>query len=80
MLKFTALDFGQPLEDKTKSALPDAWHNHILLLFRDRDIPEDALLHSADWIGTLGIRHRRYEIKPKIFRLNSPQSVANLPM
>jgi taurine dioxygenase len=69
------VDLGRPLDDETKAALLDAWHKHILLLFRDQDIPEDALLHSADWIGTLGARarpeDRRQEADPYIMLVSN---------
>ena len=69
------VDLGQPLDSVTKAALLDAWHKHILLLFRDQVIPGDALLHSADWIGTLGSRarpeNRRQEADPYIMLVSN---------
>jgi len=52
------VDLSRPLDSTTKNALLDAWHEHIILLFRDQEFPGDALLHAADWIGALGTRAR----------------------
>jgi taurine dioxygenase len=69
------VDLGKPLDRNTKKALLDAWHQHIVLLFRDQDIPGEALLHSADWIGTLGARarpeDRRQEADPYIMLVSN---------
>lgn len=69
------VDLGKPLDDRTKAALLAAWHEHILLLFRDQNIPGDALLHAADWIGTLGARarpeDRRQEADPYIMLVSN---------
>ena len=32
------VDLSQPLDDATVAAIKDAWHEHIVLLFRDQDL------------------------------------------
>ena len=69
------VSLGQALDDKTQSTLLDAWHEHILLLFRRQEISADALVHSADWIGPLGARarpeDRRQEAGPYIMLVSN---------
>ena len=33
------VDLGKPLDEKTRNALLNAWHDYLLLLFREQDIP-----------------------------------------
>ena len=35
------VDLSKPLDDTTVAAIKDAWHEHIVLLFRDQDIDAD---------------------------------------
>jgi taurine dioxygenase len=69
------VNLGEPLESRVQSTLLDAWHEHILLLFRDQQISDDALLHSADWLGKLGPRarpdDRRQEADPYIMLVSN---------
>ena len=48
------VDLSQPLDPETAQALLAAWHRHVLLLFRDAALSDDALKRSADWIGAPG--------------------------
>ena len=52
------LDLKQPLKASTIAEVEDAWHEHIVLVFRDQDLDEDAQLRFARQFGTLGERAR----------------------
>ena len=55
------LDLGEPLDALAIAAIEDAWHEHIVLVFRDQDLDEDAQLRFAGRFGTLGERARPVE-------------------
>ena len=55
------LDLGEPLKASTIVEVEDAWHEHIVLVFRDQDLDEDAQLRFAKQFGTLGERARPAE-------------------
>lgn len=48
------IDLSEPQSSATAKALRDAWHRHILLLFRDQDLDDAALKQSAAWLGDAG--------------------------
>ena len=52
------LDLREPLDAATVAAIEDAWHEHIVLVFRDQDLDEDAQLRFAAQFGELGERAR----------------------
>ncbi len=52
------LDLREPLDAATVAAIEDAWHEHIVLVFRDQDLDEDAQLRFAAQFGALGERAR----------------------
>ncbi len=52
------LDLREPLDAATVAAIEDAWHEHIVLAFRDQDLDEDAQLRFAAQFGALGERAR----------------------
>ncbi len=45
------VDLSQPVEAATAGALRDAWTRHVVLLFRDQLLSDQALKRSADWLG-----------------------------
>lgn len=48
------VDLSAPLDTVTADGLRDAWHRHVLLLFRDQDLDDAALKRSAAWLGAAG--------------------------
>ena len=52
------LNLREPLDAATVAAIEDAWHEHIVLVFRDQDLDEDAQLRFAAQFGALGERAR----------------------
>lgn len=59
------LDARAPLDAKTRAMLTDAWHEHIVLLFRDQSLSEDEQLRFAAQFGTVGERARPAERRPE---------------
>jgi taurine dioxygenase len=48
------VDLSAPTDPATAEKLRDAWHRHILLLFRDQELDDFALKQSAAWLGAAG--------------------------
>jgi taurine dioxygenase len=48
------VDLSEPQDSATAAALRDAWHRHVMLLFRDQDLDDAALKKSAAWLGAAG--------------------------
>jgi taurine dioxygenase len=48
------VDLAVPLDEPTAAALRDAWHCHVLLLFRDQELDDAGLRESAAWLGEAG--------------------------
>lgn len=59
------LDLSRPLDEATRSALLDAWHAHIVLLFRDQDISTEDQLRFAGYFGPVGERTRDAAKRPE---------------
>ena len=39
------------IPETVASALKDAWHEHLVLLFRDQELDDDSLLAAANLFG-----------------------------
>ena len=59
------VDLSKPLDADTVAALKDAWHEHIVLLFRDQDIDTDQQIAFAENFGDVGVRSRPAERRPE---------------
>lgn len=55
------IDLSEELDDATAQAIEDAWQKHIVLLFRDQDLDEDAQIAFANKFGEVGSRSRPVE-------------------
>ena len=47
------VDLSRPVAPEISSTLQAAWHEHILLLFRDQDLTDDHLKASTGWLGAM---------------------------
>lgn len=52
------LDLARPLEPRTAEKITAAFHEHVVLLFRDQDLTDDDQLRFAGYFGKLGARRR----------------------
>jgi taurine dioxygenase len=59
------IDLSKPLDDATVAAITDAWHEHIVLLFRDQDIDTDQQIAFAEHFGHVGVRSRPADRRPE---------------
>ena len=59
------VDLSQPLDDATAAAIEAAWHEHIVLLFRDQDIDENDQTAFAARFGNVGTRARPPNRRPE---------------
>ena len=47
------VDLSRPVAPAIAAALQDAWHEHVLLLFRDQDLTDTDLKASTAWLGAM---------------------------
>ena len=59
------LDLREPMDEATRAEVIDAWHEHIVLLFRGQDLDQDAQLRFATQFGSVGERSRPPERRPE---------------
>ena len=52
------IDLREKLDPETRQAIEDAWHEHIILLFRDQDLDETSQIAFASEFGDVGTRSR----------------------
>jgi taurine dioxygenase len=48
------VDLAKPQDNATAEALREAWHRHVMLLFRGQSLDDVALKQSAAWLGASG--------------------------
>ena len=63
--EISGVDLSKPLHDKTISDINNAWHEYIVLLFRDQDIDADQQINFAKQFGDVGVRSRPVERRPE---------------
>jgi taurine dioxygenase len=54
--EITGVDLTQELSAPTVAAIRQAWHDHIVLVFRGQEITEEQQLRFASYFGSLGRR------------------------
>lgn len=59
------LDLRAPLAAETVAAILDAFHRHVVLVFRGQDLDEPAQKRFAEHFGALGVRKRKPEDRPE---------------
>lgn len=73
--EITGVDLRNALDEPTRKALLDAFHEYCILLLRDQRLTEPQLVAGADWLGTLGERsrpsERRQEDNPYIMKVSN---------
>lgn len=52
------LDLRRDLDEDTYSALLDAWHEHLVLVFRDQELSDEDQVRFTDQFGPLGVPRR----------------------
>ena len=59
------LDLSRPFTPPVVEALRDAFHEHLILLFRGQDISWEQQIAFAGQFGPLGVRKRNPEDRPE---------------
>jgi taurine dioxygenase len=52
--EIVGLDLAQPMSDEVFAQVQDAWHRHLVLLFRDQHLTEDQQVVFAERFGPIG--------------------------
>jgi len=52
------VDLSKPIPRNVQQELLQAWHDNVLIVFRNQTLSDEELLSSSDWIGPLGARSR----------------------
>ena len=69
------IDLSKPIPSDVRQQLLKAWHENVLILFRNQSISDEGLLSCSDWIGPLGARSRpadrRQEADPYIMLVSN---------
>ncbi len=47
------INLSRPIAPDVAALLQDAWHAHVLLLFRDQALSDDDLKASTAWLGAM---------------------------
>jgi taurine dioxygenase len=53
------VDLSQPLRDATAEQILDAWHRHLVILFRDQHLSEDDQVRFGERFGPPAVSHTR---------------------
>jgi len=71
--EITGLDLRQELDAETMADIVDAWHQHLVLLFRDQSLSEDDQIRFAQHFGTLQKRTRPASARNEGERIKYPE-------
>ncbi len=72
------LDLSGPLEAPVVEALREAFHEHLILLFRGQDLTWQQQIAFARLFGPLGVRKRKAEDRPEGTQADHMMLVSNI--
>ncbi len=72
------LDLSRPFTPPVVEALRDAFHEHLILLFRGQDISWEQQIAFAGQFGPLGVRKRNPEDRPEGIESDHMMLVSNI--
>ncbi len=72
------LDLSGPLEAPVVEALCEAFHEHLILLFRGQDLTWQQQIAFASHFGPLGVRKRKAEDRPEGKQADHMMLVSNI--
>jgi taurine dioxygenase len=76
--RISGLDLRETPSGATVEALLRAWHEHLILLFREPELSEDQQLRFAESFGRLGVRARRPDNRPEGAAADNVMLVTNI--
>ncbi len=72
------LDLSEPQDAPVVEALRDAFHTHLILLFRGQDLSWEHQIAFARGFGPLGVRKRKAEDRPEGKQADHMMLVSNI--
>src|ERR1700675_1369477 len=71
--EISGVDLSQELSSETVAAVVDAWHQHLVILFRNQSLSEDEQIRFAGHFGVLQQRGRPPEARNEASKLKHPE-------
>jgi taurine dioxygenase len=71
--EIVGLDLRQALSPETIAQIVEAWHQHLVLVFRNQSLSEDEQIQFARHFGTLQRRGRPAEARNEASRIKHPE-------
>jgi taurine dioxygenase len=71
--EIVGVDLSEDLSAETVTAIVDAWHQHLIILFRNQSLSEDEQIQFARHFGVLQQRNRPPEARNEASRLKHPE-------
>src|SRR5438132_4868048 len=71
--EIAGVDLREELPAGTVAAIIDAWHQYLVILFRDQSLSEDEQIRFARHFGTLQQRGRPPEARNEASKLEHPE-------
>jgi taurine dioxygenase len=71
--EIVGVDLREKLPEKTLTEIVDAWHQHLVLLFRDQKLSEDDQIRFAEHFGVLQKRTRPPEARNEEAIIKHPE-------
>ena len=57
------VDLSQPIPEATKELMRKAWADHLILLWRDQQLPDESFLDAAEIFGETKVpASRKYQV------------------
>ena len=71
--EIVGVDLSEDLSPETITAIIEAWHQHLVILFRNQSLSEDEQIRFAQYFGALQRRGRPPEARNEASRLRYPE-------
>jgi taurine dioxygenase len=68
-----AVDLRKALSEQTVADILDAWHQHLVIVFRSQTLSEDEQIRFAQYFGVLQKRNRPAEARNEASKLAHPE-------
>jgi taurine dioxygenase len=72
--EISGVDLRQSLSPETVAAIVEAWHRHLVILFRDQSLSEEDQMRFAEHFGVLQRRNRPPEARNESAIINHPET------
>src|SRR3954449_13387856 len=72
--EISGVDLRQSLSSETVAAIVEAWHRHLVILFREQALSEEDQMRFAEHFGVLQRRNRPREARNESAIINHPET------